>query len=119
MSLLSGAVVADVVKQPGVTEAPSEKAPPNGKGKEMADSFNEPPRYIPYLSTRQPSSGPRPWIGVGDTRAALGERLRVLRDVDQVVWGLVVELTRLSSAWEAEDVVGRDGAEVDELGDGT
>lgn len=36
-------------------------------------------------------------------RAALDARLRALRDVDNVVWGLVGELSRLKSAWEVED----------------
>lgn len=101
MGLLDGTAVADIVEQAEPQAAVTE----NGKGKEKADSFDDPPRYIPYLSTPQPILTPRsrPWTADRDVRAGLGERLRVLRDVDEVVWSLVGTLTRLGSAWEAED----------------
>jgi E3 ubiquitin-protein ligase synoviolin len=41
-------------------------------------------------------------------RAALEERLAALRGVDEVVWSLVGELSRLKSAWEVEDGKERD-----------
>jgi hypothetical protein len=40
-------------------------------------------------------------------RAALDERIAALRGVDEVVWSLVAELSRLKSAWEVEDGVER------------
>lgn len=42
-------------------------------------------------------------------RAALDTRLRALRDVDNVLWGLVGELSKLKSAWEVEDEMARGG----------
>ncbi len=129
MGLQSGTVVADVVEQSGTTQPRSEAevtSLPNltRKEKGKADTFDAPPQYVPYMSIPQPLPRTRPWTPVGDTRAALGERLRVLRDVDEVVWGLVAELTRLGSAWESEDVAaGQSGAVVagreDGAGEGT
>jgi E3 ubiquitin-protein ligase synoviolin len=36
-------------------------------------------------------------------RTALADRIRLLRDVDDSVWQLVSELSRVKSEWEAED----------------
>jgi E3 ubiquitin-protein ligase synoviolin len=41
------------------------------------------------------------------TQSALEERLKVLREVDEVVWGLVGDLSRLKSDWEEEAEDGR------------
>jgi len=38
-----------------------------------------------------------------ETRRGLEERLKVLRDVDEVLWGLMGELVQVKSRWEAED----------------
>ncbi|TXT10974.1 hypothetical protein VHUM_01725 [Vanrija humicola] len=80
------------------------------KGKATADkdtSFDAAPTHRPFLT---PVSLPPPHLAVPRTpeaaRRALDERLAALRDVDQVVWGLVGELSRLKSAWEVEDGAG-------------
>ena len=99
--------MADRVEQPGAVDPPSERVTPKGKGKEKTESFDAKPRHIPYLSSHSPFPPTRSWVAANDTKMELGERLRVLRDVDEVVWGLVGELTRLSSAWEVEDALGQ------------
>lgn len=95
-----------------------------GKGKEKeqasASSINgdtrkpTAPAHIPYLTPvllppphPQPPStslqrtwGAQPTVNMG--AGALDERLRVLREVDEVIWGLVGDLTRLQSQWEVE-----------------
>ena len=125
MGLLSRVVVADVVKQSGADDPSDESVTLKEKGKEKEKekageaSFDEPPRYLPYLSTAAPIPRQRPWTAVNGTQAALGERLRVLRDVDEAVWGLVGELTRLSSVWEAEDAAGGVSGDGDLVGEGT
>ena len=101
--MLSGTVVADRLEEPGAVDTSSETATPKGKGKEQTESFDAKPRYIPYLSSHAPFPPTRPWVSTADTRRQLGERLRVLRDVDEVIWGLIGDLTRLNSAWELED----------------
>jgi E3 ubiquitin-protein ligase synoviolin len=40
---------------------------------------------------------------LAETRDALEERLRLLREVDEVVWGLVGELSSLQSGWAREE----------------
>jgi E3 ubiquitin-protein ligase synoviolin len=77
------------------------------KGKARAvdpDAFDAPATHRVLLT---PHALPPPHTGVTRTpeaaRAALDARLRALRDVDEVVWSLVGELSRLRSAWEAED----------------
>ena len=35
---------------------------------------------------------------------ALDERLRVLREVDETIWGVIGELTALRSRWETEEI---------------
>lgn len=87
--------------------------------------FDAPPTHRAYLApaspfpnislaslastaaTRDPSLLPSTPEAV---RAALNERLGVLREVDDVVWQLVGELSRLKSAWEVEDGADRTGA---------
>ena len=102
-----------------------------GKGKAKAEeSWDDPPTFMPFLST--PSLDPvfprvprettplssafgnlnglssPPW-SAGSRRdgqagaPALEERLQALRQVDDVIWGLVGELTMLKSRWEAVD----------------
>lgn len=81
-----------------------------GKGKMPirgdVDAFDAPVTHKVFLT---PQSVPPPHTGVSTSRSpeaarvALDERLRALRDVDHVVWGLVGELSRLRSAWEVED----------------
>ena len=104
---------------------------PKGKGKAIEapnnqhlESLDDAPKYIPYLASALPPPHPqipaRPWTdrnisinGLGrdladrlsEAGAARGleDRLRVLRDVDEVIWGLMGELTQVKSRWEAED----------------
>lgn len=87
-----------------------------GKGKEISptvSSFDASPTHIPYLTSTSVLPHPHQhpagaWTEEG-TRLALDERLKMLRDVDEVVWGLVGELTRMRSAWEVEASVGEGG----------
>ena len=108
-----------------------------GKERATAERFDDPPRVFPFLSNslpaphpvtvpwtnpirRGPSSGGRKWdpdhstIGVDGLQSAVGERLKVLRDVDEVIWGLVGELTRLKSEWDTNDTGGPTKAEKEE-----
>ena len=92
------------------------------------ESLEDPPRVVPYLSNVLPPPHPQPpfrlsrtenerrkeWVNGQehgqDTRVALGDRLRALREVDEVVWGLVGDLTRMKSRWEVEDLEAGGGA---------
>ncbi|OCF32381.1 hypothetical protein I316_06051 [Kwoniella heveanensis BCC8398] len=67
------------------------------------------PSFLPAASTAPGSSSsglPRPADTTFDISAvdrtvqSLEERLRVLREVDETIWGLVGELTKLKSSWE-------------------
>jgi E3 ubiquitin-protein ligase synoviolin len=92
-----------------------------GKGKERDISpLDEEAKYIPYLAASAPlraGLGDRPgsWTSTPSdadgTRTALVERIRLLRDVDESVWRLVGELSRVKSAWEVEDGITRSGGE--------
>lgn len=71
----------------------------------QGDHLGAPSRSIPYLSSpgpsdlRQPTDWSRVPQSVQEADAALEERLRVLREVDQSVWALVSELTRMRQGW--------------------
>ncbi|BEJ13156.1 hypothetical protein CspHIS471_0303300 [Cutaneotrichosporon sp. HIS471] len=76
-----------------------------GKGRARdSDAFDTPATHRVMLT---PHALPPPHSGIARTpeaaHAALDLRLKALRDVDEVVWSLVGELSRLRSAWEAED----------------
>jgi E3 ubiquitin-protein ligase synoviolin len=72
-------------------------------------------RYTPFLT---PAHAPlansnRPWLQASnnaqvdlDPEGSLDERIRALRQVDEVVWGLISDLTRLKSKWESEGGAG-------------
>lgn len=82
------------------------------------------PRVVPFLTSNLPPPHPQTaastfdnlldgvkkvsrqgetaWEGK-DARRGLEDRLRVLRDVDEVLWGLMGELVKVKSRWEAED----------------
>ena len=108
MGLLPASSKVDAVEHMNETEQSEEILHTKGKGKEKENVgvLDGPPRYLPYLTNQhnisQRSFRP-PWVDAGDPRAVLNERLRVLRDVDEIVWDLVGELTRLGSAWDVED----------------
>lgn len=90
----------------------------NGKGKQKeenedasatADDFAAPLRATPFLSapgdpgiqsTIDWNRAPRSSQASDE---AVEDRLRVLRDVDQRIWALVAELTRVQSAWASSD----------------
>ena len=83
-----------------------------GKGKATEAKISPSPTYFtPFLTpgwVSHSSNVPKPWASArtdsgGDVRSALDERLKVLRDVDEVVWGLIGELSRVKSQWETED----------------
>ncbi|ORY27651.1 hypothetical protein BCR39DRAFT_537671 [Naematelia encephala] len=79
-----------------------------GKAPEVvAETLETQPLHTPYLSSNIPTHGASPsasWKTVENgSRDSIEDRLRVLRDVDEVLWGLVGDLTRAKSAWEAED----------------
>lgn len=82
------------------------------------------PRVIPYLTSGLPAPHPQSngiegavrnfrdiAAGVGlrrdwyahDTSRGLDERLKVLRDFDEALWGLMADLTSVKSRWELED----------------
>lgn len=56
------------------------------------------PGYEPLISHPM-AFGNGGQASLGDTQLALEERLRVLREVDEMVWGLIGELTRVQSGW--------------------
>lgn len=64
-----------------------------------------PPPHLPQVAAGQSVVRAVPQT-TETTRRALDERLAALRDIDQVVWGLVGEMSRLKSAWELEDGAG-------------
>lgn len=76
-------------------------------------SFDAPPTHRAFITPASPFGAFAPHASASNSlprtpeaaRAALDERLRALRGVDEVVWSLVGELSRLKSAWEAEDGV--------------
>ncbi|WWC87630.1 uncharacterized protein L201_002520 [Kwoniella dendrophila CBS 6074] len=87
-----------------------------GKGKEREVSVEEPvvqnlddwetlPTVRPRLTSSSElflSQPPLSTISTEDgTIASIDERLRVLREVDETIWGLVGELTKLKSSWQA------------------
>lgn len=108
---------------------PSQPASSTAKEKE---SLEDKPRVTPYLTSDLPPPHPQSNMsnlrsvtdGIGrlskseassggtsdgtnwhdqGTRRGLEERLKVLRDVDEVLWGLMGELVQVKSRWEAED----------------
>lgn len=113
---------------------PPQPSTTDRKGKRKADpldQIDERPRVTPYLTlpgsdllslpdlpTRLSSTrlaerfksgssgegGRRIPRTIEETRGALEDRLRVLQEVDEVVWGLVGELSRVKSGWEREDM---------------
>jgi len=59
-------------------------------------------------------SGGRESTGRGGTREGVEERLRTLKRVDDTIWGLVEELTRIRSLMDHEHEAGeREGGDVD------
>ncbi|WWD16854.1 hypothetical protein CI109_101286 [Kwoniella shandongensis] len=116
-----GEALGNPTTSSSVTE-PSSK----GKGKEkeqVGDDWDRKPTHLPRLSpvgaavvqnqqdplvtTRIPHlvRGGLEMTPEG-TRRGLEDRLRVLREVDETLWGLVGELMRVKSAWEGEDGIG-------------
>jgi hypothetical protein len=88
------------------------------------ETLADPPRVMPYLTSGLP--GPHPQsngvegavrnfreiaAGVGlrrdwyahDASRGLDERMKVLRDFDEALWGLMADLTSVKSRWEVED----------------
>jgi E3 ubiquitin-protein ligase synoviolin len=114
------AVEASMGNVPGIDEPASVRLRLD-KGKQKAapisdepESFSTRPTVYPWLSPVQlPPPHPRTAGTTEEVRregiaaGALDERLRMLRDVDGVLWGLVGELSRMKSQWEAEDGEGR------------
>lgn len=96
-----------------ILEVPAVNVTPSSKGKEkeipsssaQADDFGTSSHAIPYLSSpgllgaHVPTDWSRVPQSVEEADAALGDRLRVLREVDQTVWALVSELTRMRQGW--------------------
>ncbi|KAK8861245.1 hypothetical protein IAR55_002064 [Kwoniella newhampshirensis] len=125
----------------GTPSGPSFITEAGGKGKgnekdTLADEWNAKPTHLPRLSTpvrtarahsdQSEVSTRIPGLGRGvlemtpeGTRRGLDDRLKVLREVDETLWGLVGELMRLKSGWEEEDraVSGAKGAEMTDDGD--
>lgn len=117
----------DVEEEEVIPIPPSPKLEMKGKGKakEEVDPMDEVPTVNAYLtqsgsdllpSPTERSSGRRREIFGGcqpttfvETQDALESRLKVLREVDEVVWALVGELSRVKSGWEREADGDRDG----------
>ncbi|RXK38218.1 hypothetical protein M231_04502 [Tremella mesenterica] len=97
----------------------SDTASPKGKQRAIPDDWDAQPLHIPLLSPLSSQPLIRPTTSWGrhpvNVREALDDRLRLLRDVDEVVWGLIGELSRAKSAWEGED----QGVSSDNNGSGT
>ncbi|RSH94287.1 E3 ubiquitin-protein ligase hrd1 [Saitozyma podzolica] len=102
-----------------VADEASAEGSGKGKGKAKATGFGpEPgplegdlPKHVPYLtaptSTLGTTAPRKSWTSMPTSRegarTALAERIRLLRNVDDSVWQLVSELSRVKSEWEAED----------------
>jgi E3 ubiquitin-protein ligase synoviolin len=106
-------VHSDVQNNSSIPLDPSLNSDGRDKGKQRAipiETISDPPKVIPYLTSGlQPS---RSWAVTGEEgiRMGLEERVRVLREVDEVIWGVVGELTRLGSLWDHQGT-GEDEAE--------
>lgn len=104
--------------EPSIRLTPTTTSLEKGKGKAPADvnPLDEEPSAIPYLTlpgsdllSLPASLGSRSSeITREGADRAIEERLRVLRDVDEVVWGLVGELTRVQSGWVGGEEDDRD-----------
>lgn len=102
--------VADGVQAEGSGKGKG-KAKATGSGPEPGPLGGDVPKHVPYLTAPASSLGttaPRKsWASMPTSRqgarTALADRIRLLRDVDDSVWQLVSELSRVKSEWEAED----------------
>jgi E3 ubiquitin-protein ligase synoviolin len=87
------------------------KAKATGLGPEPGPLEGDLPKHVPYLtaptSTLGTTAPRKSWTSMPTSRegarTALADRIRLLRDVDDSVWQLVSELSRVKSEWEAED----------------
>jgi len=104
----------------GLNKGKGRAAPEDLEEEKKEPSFDDAPTHRAFLTPSSlsglafPTSAGGPATAAAPlprtpeaARAALEERLAALRGVDEVVWSLVGELSRLKSAWEVEDGVER------------
>ncbi|WWC68885.1 uncharacterized protein I206_102821 [Kwoniella pini CBS 10737] len=82
------------------------------------DDWETLPAVLPTLTHASDLLIPQRAFGGQGGAGGLEDRLKVLREVDETIWGLISELTRLQSSWQTPAAVPNPIAEVPEREEG-